>query len=208
MDLATYSGLQAAVASYLNRDDLAAQIPAFIRLAEAKIARRLRRASVRTTLTISGARTVLPGEVAELRSLRLVTGQPHLDRPIHVGTYEQVADRLADTGGVAGRPTMAAVIDGTLHVAPAPDRPYTVEALYFSKLVPLSATLPANRVLHEAPDLYLYGALREAQPYLEHDERIPVWSAAFDGALAELNDAREREETNASLRPMRLPVVF
>jgi hypothetical protein len=62
--------------------------------------------------------------------------------------------------------------------------------------------------LDEAPDIYLYGALAEAAPYLEHDERLPVWKALFTDALASLDNVRSREETNASIRPGRLPVVF
>jgi hypothetical protein len=74
--------------------------------------------------------------------------------------------------------------------------------------VPLSATNLTNSILTEASDIYLYGALLEATPFLEHDERIPVWKAAFDGAIAELDDQREREEFQASIRPARLPVRF
>jgi hypothetical protein len=65
-----------------------------------------------------------------------------------------------------------------------------------------------NDILTEAPDLYLYGALYESAPYLEHDERIPIWEDFFEKGVTELDIKRQREETNASYRPARLPVFF
>lgn len=54
MDLSTFSGLKAAVADYLNRDDLTSVIPGFIALAEAKFNRKLRARQMikRATATI------------------------------------------------------------------------------------------------------------------------------------------------------------
>jgi hypothetical protein len=77
---------------------------------------------------------------------------------------------------------------------------------YFDRLIPLSAANASNVVLAEAPDLYLFGALKEAAPFLEHDERTPLWESKYNTALAQLEAVREREEFGASLRPSRLPV--
>ena len=91
---------------------------------------------------------------------------------------------------------------------PAPDQAYAAEVFYFQQLSPLSSTNTTNSVLTEAPDLYLFGALKEAEPFLEHDERIQVWETKYADALTQLLDVRDREEFNASLQPIRLPVVF
>ena len=79
---------------------------------------------------------------------------------------------------------------------------------YYESLDPLTTTNATNVVLDEAPDAYLFGALLQAEPYLEHDDRIPIWREKFDRAIDQLNDVRDREEYMASLRPIRLPVVF
>jgi hypothetical protein len=42
MDLNSYDGLTAAIADYLNRQDLVSVIPTFIRLAETDFSRRIR----------------------------------------------------------------------------------------------------------------------------------------------------------------------
>lgn len=204
----TYSDLLASVAEWLDRGDLAPRIPEFVQLAEAEMTRVLRRRVVRATLAVAGATTNLPADCVELRSISLVSGTPHADLPIRVGTMERLAEVRARYGGAAGRPVQAAVIGGQLLVAPAPDTAYDADVTYFERLVPLGAGATSNSVLEDAPDVYLWGALLQAAPYLQHDERIPVWREKFDRALTQLNVAREREESAASLRPARLPVVF
>lgn len=209
MALDTYANLQASVAAWLNRSDLAGAIPDFITLAEAQIKRRLRNWTVRNTaFAINAESTALPADCAELRSIRLVSGHPHLDTAIQITTPETLADRRAGLHGTPGRPRFASIINGQLVVAPTPDTAYTADIVYFSSLTPLSGTNATNAVLTAAPDLYLFGALKEAEPYMEHDERVPLWTAKFEAALTELDMQRERQEFGASLRPVRLPVVF
>jgi hypothetical protein len=208
MSFTTYALLQTAVADWLNRTDLTSQIPDFITLAEAEMQRRLRRTTVRGTITISAEETTLAAAVAELRSIHLETGNPTRDLPLRIGTPEMVAERRARNSAVTGRPTDAAVLGRTLVVAPVPDQSYTARIVYYSALSPLSALNTSNAVLVEAPDAYLFGALLQAAPYLQHDERIPVWQSKFDAAIDSLNNVRDREEHSASIRNVRLPFVI
>ncbi len=211
MALNTYSALQTAVLKWLNREndsDLALQIPDMITLCESRIKRELRRSSTRTTITIDDEAVTPPTDMAELRSIYLVSGSPSNDVPIRVGTAEMVAERRARSAGVTGRPTDVAYVAGQLLFAPAPDQTYTAEIVYFTALTPLSNANTTNAVLQEAPDAYLYGTLLEAAPYLEDDERVPLWESKFAAAIRSLNDVREREEFAASLHPARLPMVF
>jgi hypothetical protein len=207
MAFSNYTELKASVAVWLNRSDLTAVIPDFIRLAEAHISRRLRRTTIRATVIVSEAAYGLSADVAELRSIRLVTSETEKDLPITVCTQE-ILDAHRAAWSASGRPRYAAVVGGNLLLVPAPDQAYSLEMSYFPRLIPLTDSNLTNIVLTEAPDLYLYGALKASAPYLEHDERIPVWNAGFETALGELGIVREREEFNASLRPARLPRVF
>jgi len=204
----TYTDLQATIAEWLDRTDLTNQIPAFISLAEAEIDRVLRRTVSRQTITITSETTNLAATIAELRSIRLVTASPWLDTTLDVVTPEMLADVRARAGNVAGRPQAASVIAGDIVVAPTPDQSYTAEIVAYLGLVPLSSTNATNTVLTEAPDLYLYGALKHSAPFLQHDERVPLWGELFQDALDQLHIRREREEHGANMRPMRLPVVF
>ncbi len=208
MALSTYTELKTSIADWLNRTDLTTQIPDFIALCEAEMNRRLRRTTTRATITIDAAAITPPTDMAELRSIYLVSASVWQDKPLRVGTPEMIAERRARAGGVAGRPDTVAVFQSELLFAPDPDQDYDAEIIYFAKLTALSSSNPSNVVLVEAPDAYLYGALLQAEPYLEHDERAPVWRAKFDSAIMELNIVRENEEYAASTRDVRLARVF
>lgn len=202
-----YTELKASVAEALNRTDLSGAIPGFIRLAEAEIDRVLRRTSTRATINVSAASTTLASGIAELRSVRLVTASHHQDVPLDVVTPEMLAFRKAGYSAT-GRPRVAAVVGSNLLLAPAPDQAYSAEVIYFPALSKLSDSNTTNVVLTEAPDLYFYGALKHSAPFLEHDERLPMWKALSDAAIEQLHARREREEHGANMRPTHLPVVF
>lgn len=208
MSLDTYSNLQTEIADWLARTDLTARIPTFITLAEVEIKRRLRRTSVAGTLTVSAETVAIPVAIAELRSISLVSSSPSLDYPIRICTPEMLAERKARNAGIAGRPTDMAVMGSNFVFSPAPDQSYTANIFYFSSLTPLSGSVATNTVLIEAPDAYLFGALLQAEPFLEHDERMATWQGKFDNAIDQLNNVRDREEYAASIRDVRLPRVF
>lgn len=207
MPLVNYTDLKSDIATWLNREDLTAQIPTFIRLAEAEIDRVLRRTVTRATITINSESTTLGDAVAELRSIRLVTASTRRDIVLDIVTPEMLSEIRARYSA-SGRPVAAAVVGGNILVAPSPDQAYAAEAVYFGSLVPLSDESPTNVVLTEAPDLYLYSSLKHSAPFLQHDERLSMWTELANTALEQLHVRREREEHSANFRPIRLPVVF
>lgn len=208
MALTTYTELKAALADWLNRTDLTSQIPDFITLAEAEMKRRLRRSTTRTTLSISANETTAPSDMAELRSAYLESASPSQDLPLRLCTPEMLAERRARSSDVAGRPTDIMYTAGKIIVEPTPDTTYTARITYFTQLTALSSSVASNTVLSEAPDAYLYGSLLQAEPFLEHDTRVPLWQAKFDNAINQLNTWRENEEYGASIKDVRLPRVF
>jgi hypothetical protein len=208
MALSTRSDLETTLADWINRGDLGTVIPVAIALTEAKIARILRRSTTRTTLSIAGRVVTLPADCAELRSIRLVTGSPHLDRPITIVTPEVLAETAANWGNATGRPERAAIVGGEILFAPTPQETYTAEITYYEKLTPLTDATSTNTVLVDAPDVYLYGTLAELELYLQHDERFPLWKAQAREAMTELEKQKTNQEFGASLRPARLPRVF
>ena len=142
----SYANLQAAGAQWLGRSTLTARIQDFISLAEAQIARDLRRYTTFATITIAAETNNLTSDVRELRSIRLVSGSASLDTPLILTTPEELANRRAQTGDAPGRPLRATLYnDGVtqkLLVQPTPDGLYNAEISYFLKLVPLSAFTP------------------------------------------------------------------
>lgn len=170
----------------------------------------MRRKTLRADLTVSAYANALTGLAAfgELRSLHLVTGSPHLDAPISVGSPEQLAELRQMYAGTTGRPKRAAIVGTELLVGPTPDQSYTAEATYFEALQPLTAINTTNSIIVEAPDIYLWGSLMQAEKYLENDARVQTWKTDFAECIEELNGKRQTEEYSASFRPGRLPVVY
>lgn len=205
MAITTYATLQTAIAAWLGRTDMTAVIPDFIQLAEEEIAAMLRSQVVRDSLTItSGDDSVaLPAACAELRSIRFDTATRKY--PLDISTDVNLATLRRAGSGV---PSTAAVVDGTILFDVTADSDYVMEIVYFDKLTPLSDDAATNGVLDASARIYLYGALVEAETYLEHDERVVLWSAKFQKAIQDENLARERAELGAAPTVRRLPVVF
>lgn len=203
--ISNYSELQTAVANWLDRDDLTARITEFITLAEARIGRALRKAVTVSSLTIDAGEQVtpLPDDCAELRSIRHASTSyfSHLQITTPWGL-----DRFRSAG--SGVPVACAVVNNALLLNVDPSDSFLMEIVYFTALTPLSIAAPVNTELVLAPDLYLFGALCEAAPFLEHDERVTLWESKYQAALTAVNASRESAEMGAGPTTMALPVVF
>lgn len=204
MAITDYTSLKAKVARWLGRDDLIEDIPDFIQLAEEDIAALLRSEVVRAALTLDSDAVALPADCGELRSIRFDTDTRKY--PLNITTDVNLATLRRSGSGV---PNAAAVVDGTLLLDITPSPSVTTEITYYDALVPLSDTNPTNAVLTSSARIYLYGAMREAELFLEHDERAAtIWEPKFLKAIADENLARERAELAAAPTVRRLPVVF
>lgn len=205
MAISTYTELQTAIGtSWLARTDLASRLPEFIALAEADIRRDLRKKVViNSAFSLSANPTTLPATNAELKSIRFNTSslKHSLD-----GRSVAALSALRQTG--TGQPTYYAVTNNQIMVDIDPDTAYTMEIVYYESLVALSGGAPTNSTLTESPDIYLYGSLLHSAPFLEHDERIGMWRAMYDTAVAKENEARERSELASAPMSIGLPVTF
>lgn len=191
MDLSTFSGLKAAVADFLNRDDLTAQIPAFITMAESKFNRRLRvrQMILRATATIETAFFAYPGDWLENKEFQLNTN------PITKLEYitESFGNHLRATRfTAAGKPQFFTVVGEQLEFIPTPDTEYEGELTYYAKIPALSDENTSNWLLRYAPDLYVYGALVEATPFLKDDDRLNTWAQLYLNVIQDIEVADER----------------
>jgi hypothetical protein len=205
MSFTTKLGLKSAIKDWLVRSDLSsAVLDDIITLAEKDIARNLRAKTVRTSFTLTSDNiTTVSGLIASVRSLRYNTST--LKYPLIQMSVEGLAGvRRSGTG----RPHYFAIADTNVLLDVDPDMDYTMEITYFAQLSPLLTDSEANTELLASPDIYLFACLKEAELYLEHDERNPVWTAKYQKAIADENDARERAELGAGPKMPRLPMVF
>jgi len=201
MALNTYSGLKDAIADWLDRSDLTSRIPDFITLAEARINRelRIRPMEVRSTMsTTSGQRYFnLPGGYVQMRNIQ-INNNPI--RPLEYITPEML-DRLYGSSST-GCPRAYTLIGDEIQLAPIPDAVYEVEMAFYEKFTPLgdgtSGTVTSNWLTTNAPDLLLYGALLEAEPFIKNDERIQLWLSAYSGAVSKLQLTDDKDRHSGS----------
>lgn len=212
MAISTYAELNTAVANWMARTDLTARIPEFITLAEAKLNRRLfvRQMEARATTTVDTSSTdpefiTLPSDFQSMRSVRLsgVAGKPRLE----FYTQTQIDDYRYSIDNVSGQPIYFAIVGSELQLAPTPNENFVLEMVYRANLTALSDNSTSNWLLSLAPDAYLYGALVEASMFMQNDDRVPMWAAAYQAAIDGVNDMAARQSYDAGPSTIVLPGV-
>jgi hypothetical protein len=185
MAITSYTELQAAVGSWLNRSDLTAVIPDFIGLAEAHFNRvmRPREAQTQITVSVNSPFVALPADFAEVKSIRITDAQGAAWELIQA-TPEQLSDGLADSS-VPSIPEFYSILGEQFQFWPPPSATYSANVMYVRKLPPLSPTVATNWLLESDPDIYLYGALTQAAQYLRDAEGLATWKTLLQAALEE-----------------------
>ena len=197
MALDTFAGLKATIADYLNRDDLTSIIPSFITIAEAKFNRKLRTRQMikRANGQIESAFFAYPSDWLQAKEFQLNTN-PIVRLQFVTEAYgdELKANRYVSIG----QPAYYTITGTQLEFIPTPDSTYSAELTYYAKIPALSDSNTSNWLLAYAPDLYLYGALMEAAPYLKDDERLPVWSQMYISSLGDIEVADQRASVSST----------
>lgn len=196
MTLATYQELLDALADWSNRDDLGPRLASFVALCESKLNRTLRVARMESVATLAvpagAAQVALPDDCLELRSVRLA--QP-VDLPLRQGSIEWPP-------AAAALPSAFAVIGGALRLLPAAAQAASLQLVYYAALPPLEIA-GSNWLLTRHPDVYLYGALSEAQGYVLDEARLVLWQSLYEAALDQVGaEDRHARWSGSSLAPL------
>ena len=189
MSISTYSELKTAVANWLHRSDLTAHIPDFITLAEAQLSADItsRAMEARTTLTCTAgdAWVTLPSDMIEMRRL-LVNRPDGTVLPLRYVTPDEITNDFALQE--SGLPVVFTVIGSQAQLARTPDTDYTLELSYIQKIPALSDANPTNWLLTKFPNVYLHGALMQAQPFMQDDARMPIFEKLLLQGIAAINN--------------------
>ena len=203
MAIGTYAELQTAVANWLDRDDLTARIPEFIALAEARFNRVLRLRSMEakyTANTVASQRNLaLPASYIQMRNFQVNTS------PLTTLSYvtPEIYDRLWG-GSTSGIPKFYTILANEVSFGPIPATVMEVEMLFYKKFDNLdSATTSGypnsvNWLITNAPDIYLYGSMLEAEPFIMNDERVPLWAAALERAISDMQEQDNKDRHSGS----------
>lgn len=101
-------------------------------------------------------------------------------------------------GSQQGRPSVYTMSAGYILLGPVPASLYTCEMVYYQKIPALSDAAPTNWCLTANPQLFLYGSLIEAMPYLQDDQRINTYVAGFDRAMTDLQNQDLKDQFSGS----------
>lgn len=192
-----YTDLKAEIADYLDRSDLTDVIPGFITKCENKLNRRLRlrEQNQLSTSTLSSGRFVaLPTGFIELLDLQIkkATESDTEYEPVKYEAPELLYKRYEDTEGTPGYYTLRDQFEFNQGVS----EDHTLRLHYLKKWDIETDT--TNWLLTNYEDVYLYGSLMEAVPYLKDTELVAI-KVLFDQVIEELNEMDMRSEDDAVL---------
>ena len=198
MAIGTFAQLKTATANWLDRSDLTDRIPEFITLAEARFNRVLRIRDMETVSTaistVAGTREYsLPTRFVQMKEFHLTTDPL---TPLAYITPEMMTRMQA--GSTKSKPQVFTVIADKVRLGPNPDAVYTTSMLYYQAFAALSDSATTNDMLTNNPDVYLYGTLLEAEPFIMNDERVGLWLAAFDKAVSDIQNQDNKDRHSGS----------
>lgn len=186
MSLANYTDLQASVASFLHRADLAAAIPDFVTLAEHKIFADLNsrmQDTVTTLSTVASTETVAcPADFINARSITVMGTSPNVT--LDYKSPDQYQDEFP--WGDSGTPAAYTIIGGNFYFAPLPDAAYTIRLVYQQRVPALSGS-GTNWLMTSFPAVYLYAALSVAAAHIQDDDGLQKWEALYKAAIEGVN---------------------
>ena len=197
MAISNYTELKTAVANWLDRDDLTDRIPEFIALAEARFNRVLRIRSMEakyTANTVAGQRNLaLPTSYIQMRNFQVNTS------PLTTLSYvtPEIYDRLWG-GSTQGTPKFYTILADEVSLGPIPASVQEVEMLFYKKFENLSGSVATNWLIINAPDIYLYGSMLEAEPFIMNDERVQLWATALERGVSDLQEQDNKDRHSGS----------
>ena len=191
-----YGELKANIAAWLDRTDLTDKIPTFISLAEAKFFRVLRCPGNEQWVSYpsnpdNSAGVQIPNDFLECKVIM------YGDRPLQRIT-DAAYVKMNASSPTKGTPKYFTRLKDYFYFYPEADYEDVVNLIYWESQGPMEDDADFTRTLVFAPDLYLYGALLEAQSYLIGDERLAVWSSKYGETLASIARSAADNEIGGS----------
>lgn len=205
MSIGNYTSLKSSIADFLNRDDLTVVIPTFISLAEAQINRDVRhwKMEERVELTATDGVVTLPTDwISTLEVEHVDSTTSAFKRNLTPFSDGEFSDRRYNSNDSSGDPVGYRHAEGNLEIFPRTGTP-KVSLRYLQKVPTLSSTVTTSWLLTDNPDIYLYGSLIHAAPYLVEDNRLAVWAQLYGAAVQRVNEESMKSKGSAATLTMR-----
>lgn len=191
-----FATLSTAVGDFLNRSDLTTFVPNFIQNAESTLYKKLRIRAMENALSVTTASGVaaVPTSPAYLElKYAYVNNSPIV--PLTKLTSQQLYSMFTTRSG-GNVPRYISVEATNFIFGPFPTDGLTIKGIYYGRLTALGAGNTTNWFTANAPDLLLYGALLEAEPFLVGDQRIATWNALYQRAYNAVDSEETRQQSS------------
>lgn len=204
MAISDFTSLKQAVANWIV-DDAVSQgserVAEFIALAEADFNRRLRIRPMETSTTVapSSRTTTLPTEALQVRNIRRNTAA---GGTIDYLPPDQFWFQYGSTD--TGEPIAYTIEGENIAWGPAAGSAAgSVIVSYYKRIAALTTSATTNWMLTNHPDVYLWGALVAAEPFLFEDKRMPMFKTLYEAALKQVeeSDQNDRHGSGLVMRP-------
>ena len=210
MSISTKAELITAVANWLNRSDLTARIPEFIALAEASFNRNLRTRDMltRATATEDGQYIGLPTDFLEMQNIELTSTDP--PKRLIYATSDRSDDFREQRSNTNGEPIYYTIEGKAIQLMPTPDTSYTLQLNYYKAIPALSTVADSGDtwLLAAHPDIYLYGTLTQASPYLMDQQSAQIWDGLLARSVQELQMSDEMSKFAGGTLNMKPKYVY
>ena len=140
----------------------------------------------RATTTTNAQYVALPSDFQEMLNVELTSTDP--PRRLLYATSDRSDDYRKQKSDKAGIPVHYTIEGLTLQLNPTPDQNYTIQMNYYQTIPALSAKADsdANWLLLAHPDVYLFGTLVQASPYLMDPQAGVIWDGLLTRSMEEL----------------------
>jgi hypothetical protein len=210
MAISTKAELHTAVANWLNRSDLTDRIPEFITLAEASFNRNLRTRDmlVRSTASVTSQYVAIPTDFLEMMNIEITSISPP-KRLIYI-TSDRSDDYREKNSNKTGTPDYYTIEGISIQLFPTPDTSLTIQLSYYQDIPPISGLADSgnNWLLLAHPDVYLYGTLMQASPYLMDQEKTQMWDGLLARSMQELQMSDEKSRYAGGTLNMRPKYIY
>ena len=197
MSLADYTGVKAALGDWLHRADITTQADDFIDLFESEFnaTMRVRQMEQQTTIASTTGYLTHPSNWLGWKGIKATTGgNDYYLQPVTDETA------IRETFALTGEPMYYKVTDSKTFIYPNPGSGVNFKTIYHEGVALSSGT---NWLLTAYPGAYLYGGLLQAHGYTENDERIALWSQAYDAIKASIRSDSRRAEWSGQVLQMK-----
>jgi hypothetical protein len=194
-----YTTLLTAVADYLARSDLTSFIPNFVQNWEERFLRESDNwgswMETALNVTITNGLAAVPADYLGLK-VAYISGQ--LTTPLKRISLDQMYQRFPRASS-GGGPAAYIARNGANFIFGPTAASGTLVGTYYAKPTVLRTDADGSNFLTtDCPDLCIYGALLEAEPFLKNDKRLATWSQMYSVALDAYRSRMRAEDYSGS----------